>query len=121
MAQTSADARMCVGADGASELAKAVGEDVKLCWETPYSDQFRYFRVRRSQTQEGFYDPFIPKMILADCFVDSTTQTIHGSTSFKAVRTYHYFVTAIYEVADEHGGTVLKETIGSQHVKVTVR
>lgn len=124
-AQTNSEAYLCVGAIGSTEATKAVGEDVSLCWETPYSDKFRYFRVRRSQSQEGFYDVIIAasKLFLTSCWRETTADSdmIYGTFSFKAVRSYHYFVTTIWEDTDAQGNKFLHETTGSQHAKVTVK
>lgn len=108
-----ANPTVCLSEVGSFEKTVTAGTVVRLCFSTDYDADFRYFRLRRSQTQEGSYD-FFQRINMADCIVDQGL--IHGSITFTAQRTEHYFATSIGEVSPG----VLHETPGSQHAKLTV-
>jgi len=122
------DASSCVGNSGLGDSTVQAGSEVKLCWSTQDVEDvgnpqnggvFKYFRLRRSQTPEGSWDVIVSKLMRDQCFEQD--DVIYGSYKYVADRTYHFYVTAIYELTDEGGVKRLSETPGSQHARVTVK
>lgn len=103
----------CVAAAGAVEMTVPKGTSVQMCFETPIDPNIKYFRLRHAQTQEGFYD-FWQRIYPTDCI--STGGITYCGLVFPANRTEHYFVTTVYD----DGTGALRETVGSQHARVTV-
>lgn len=107
------------------EKDKKKGDTVTLCsavWKDPQHPALLYLRLRRSQSQNGFYE--IWEKIQIDKLTEA--QTADGRSwyvmnfTFSATISYHYFATAVYSEKDANGNTILKESVGSGHARINV-
>jgi len=95
---------------GATEITKSVGQSATISWECPVAPNLLFFRVRRSQATAGSYNVWVklPKEVRQYQFI--ITDHI----------TYQYFITAWYSVTDANGVIKTVESVGSNHLRITV-
>jgi len=100
-------------------------DPVRLCsyvWQDPQHPALLYLRIRRSQSQNGFYE--IWQKITLDKLVAKTSTDGRKwwvmNYTFPATNSYHYFLTAVYSEKEAGGSSVLKESTGSAHGRVNV-
>lgn len=108
---------LLIGMDHGADSEAIIGTEVTLQWELPYDPSLRYFRIRRSQSQEGSYD-FWLKVLISDCVQEERSDGliwVVGSVNFTVVRTYHYTMTYI---AQDPETDVLMESVGSGHARI---
>lgn len=107
---------------GNYETTKTFGSTVTLNWVyfNPLPTNFLYFRLRRSQAPAGEFAVW--QRIYPDkCAPDPNNSSQSSCNfSFPADRTYWYFMTAVYQET-VNGQTTLKETVGSNQVKIIVQ
>lgn len=115
-----ADPTPCVM--GSRELTVTKGTEVQICWGMAPSPTPQFFRIRRSFTQAGSWDQlaridYDPAMLgpVANPCATGTLPWLTVKFKTKPTQTTHYFITATYTL-----NGVTTESVGSEHVKVTV-
>lgn len=96
---------------GPTETTVQVGSSVTVQWEmpSPLPPGLLYYRIRRSSTPAGSYNSWVK--VASDKLEYTFTAT--------EAKTYIYFIGAWYSTADAQGNTVVKESSGSNQVKIT--
>lgn len=114
--QTNPSGHTCYGWLTPKDQLRPLGGEFRICMETNYTDDFRFFRLRRSSTQSGSYDR-IAEQGLGGCWRETTPEfdRLYALVTFPATGPAHLFYTV---VSQGPSGSV--EGPGSAHYRVRI-
>jgi hypothetical protein len=100
-------------ANGTIDQKVPYGTTVAICWDVPNAPtNLTFFRIRRTQNSapSGAYAVWGPKLTADQRYIEIT-----------ADGNYQYFLTAWYTFPLPDGTTRTVESVGSNHVRITIK